>query len=735
MIEGVSERTGGVPLFVEEVTRLLLERGAQGGVQAIPPTLQQSLAARLDRLGPAREVAQVGAVLGRDFVYALLRNVAEIDEPALQASLDRLADADLLFVEGAPPQANYRFKHALIQDAAYDSLLKSRRQALHRRAAELLRDQPERAAAEPEVIAHRFTEAAHDDLAIEWWGQAGDQALRRSAFQEAIAHLGRAIEMADKAGATAHPSIGGSAVPNQRLTQLHVAHGNALIAARGFGAAETAEAFAKARESAVGGKDAPERLAADYGLWAGNFVRGELPSMRAHSADFLNDVEARPDSPEAGVAHRAAGITCWVAGEYREARDHLERALALFQPGRDDDLAFRFGPDAGVLAMHYLALTLWPMGDIARAVSLVGRAEARIADLTHVGTLAPGRMHAAMFDLMRGDRARVAANAFELTRLAREFDLNLFRAFSVFLEGWASPASGASGSGLEGMRRGVELLREQNVLWFDGLLEMALAEAEAQWGDAGRAVAIFDETLATCDRTGCRAFEAELHRVRGEMLLRHDHMNPVPAEAAFCRAIEIARGQGTRSFELRAALSLAKLCHATGRDADAHAALAPALEGFAPTPEMPEIAEAQVLLAALAETEEVKAAATQRQRLTHLRVAYGNALIAARGFGAPETTDAFAKARELSFGARDSPEQLAADYGLWVGSCVRGELSSMRAHAAAFLSDIEARPDSPEAGVAHRAAGPLAGSPASTRRRGIIWNARSFYSNPAATTI
>jgi predicted ATPase len=149
VIEGVSERTGGVPLFVEEVTRLLLERGEQGGVQAIPPTLQQSLAARLDRLGPAREVAQIGAVLGRDFTYALLRNVAKANEPMLHASLDRLADADLLFVEGVPPQASYRFKHALIQDAAYESLLKSRRQALHRRAAEILVDEPERAAAAP----------------------------------------------------------------------------------------------------------------------------------------------------------------------------------------------------------------------------------------------------------------------------------------------------------------------------------------------------------------------------------------------------------------------------------------------------------------------------------------------------------------------------------------------------------------------------------------------------------
>src|SRR5271168_1463969 len=191
IVAGVSERTGGVPLFVEEVTRLLLERGEQGGAQAIPPTLQQSLAARLDRLGSARETAQIGAVLGRGFA------------DALQSALERLAQADILFVEGDGPQANYRFKHALIQDAAYGSLLKSRRQAMHRRAAEILRGQPERAAVEPEIVAHHFTQAGLDDLAIEWWGKAGDQALRRSAFKEAIAHLGKAIEMADKAGATA----------------------------------------------------------------------------------------------------------------------------------------------------------------------------------------------------------------------------------------------------------------------------------------------------------------------------------------------------------------------------------------------------------------------------------------------------------------------------------------------------------------------------------------------------
>jgi class 3 adenylate cyclase/predicted ATPase len=700
VIEGVSERTGGVPLFVEEVTRLLVERGEQGGVQAIPPTLQQSLAARLDRLGPAREVAQVGAVLGRDFVYALLRDVAEIDEPALQASLERLADADLLFVEGAPPEAKYRFKHALIQDAAYDSLLKSRRQALHRRAAEALRE----ANAEPEAIAHHFTEAGLDDLAIEWWGKAGDQALRRSAFQEAIAHLGKAIELADRDGrAVARQPTVSAAVPN--LTQLHAAQGVALFAARGGGALETTEAFARARESASRDEDAPERLAADYGLWVGSYVRGELPSMRAGVRAFLGDTEARPDSPEAGVAHRAAGLTCWFAGEYREARDHLERALGLFLPGRDDDLAFRFGLDPGVAAMVNLAAVSWSLGEVDNAISLIERMQTRLAGLTHVGMLAFGKMHSALFDLMRGDHARATPKTFQLASIAREHELAMYDAFGAFLHGWTTTKSGTLAAGLENMRRGVAMLREQNILLFDGLLKIALAEAEAAAGDLDRALAALGEGLATAELMGFRAFEAELHRARGDILLQRDPGNPAPVEEAFLTAIAVAKQQGTRSFELRAALSLAKVYRATDRLAAADAVLAPAIEGFAPTPQMPEIAAAQALLAALSQSDEVKSEAARRQRRTRLHVAYGNALIAARGFGAPETTAAFARARESASGVKDAPERLAADWGLWSSSYVRGELPSMRAHAATLLSGVEARPDSPEAGVAHRAAG------------------------------
>jgi class 3 adenylate cyclase/tetratricopeptide (TPR) repeat protein len=729
VIEGVNARTGGVPLFVEEVTRLLLERGEQGGVQAIPPTLQQSLAARLDRLGPARETAQIGAVLGRDFGYSLLRDVAETDETTLQTALERLADADLLIAEDAGHEANYRFKHALIQDAAYDSLLKSRRQALHRRAAEVLRDQPERAAAEPEVIAHHFTQAGLDDLAIEWWGKAGDQALRRSAFQEAIAHLGTAIAMADKArGGTA-------AVASGERARLHADYANALIPVRGHGATETTEAFAKARESAAGDRDALARLAADYGLWVGSITRFELPAARAYAAAFLSDVEARPDSPEVGVAHRVMGTTQWAAGEYRQAQDHLQRALALFEPGHDDDLAYRFGQDAGVAAMVNLAFTLWPLGEVERALSLLADAEARTASITHVGTLAYTRWQAAIFELLRGDHARAASNAVELARLTREHDLPTWRAYAVFLEGVASAQSGSNVGGLADIRRGVELLREQNVLLFDGLTKITLAEAEARGRDVDRALVILDEALATSERIGHRAFDAELHRARGEMLLKRSPADPAPAQAAFARAIEIAGAQGTRSFGLRAALALAKLYQSTGRPLDAHAVLAPALEGFAPTPEMTEIAEAQALLAKLQETGEVKAAEAQRQRRLHLQTAYGNALIAARGYGAQETTEAFARARELAAGDKDAPGRLAADYGLW--SAASREASCRRCGRTPRLSSVtlRRRPSRPRPASPCASPDQLAGSPASIARPKIFWNGRSPCSNLAATTI
>ena len=296
-----------------------------------------------------------------------------------------------------------------------------------------------------------------------------------------------------------------------------------------------------------------ERLLEEISLWLGSYYRADLPSMRSHAETLFNHREARPDSAEAGVVHRVLGINHHFAGDYVEARRHLERALALFRPGHDDDLAYRLGVDAGVAAMALLAFASWPLGEVDRAMSLADRMAARAATLAHGNTRAFGATFACLFELLRGDMSRAAPNGVELSRLAREHDLPLWRPFGLFFERLATAESGA----LEDMRRGVELLRGQNVLMFDGLIKIALAAAEARAGDADRALVILDEALATSDRAGYRAFEAELYRARGEILLKRNSGNPAPAEEAFLTAITVAKKQATRSFELRAALSLA----------------------------------------------------------------------------------------------------------------------------------------------------------------------------------
>ena len=344
----------------------------------------------------------------------------------------------------------------------------------------------------------------------------------------------------------------------------------------------------------------------------------------------------------------------------------------------------------------------WPLGEVDRAISLIDRAQLRSADFTHAGVLAFARMHSALFDLMRRDHVRAAPRASELVRITREHKLTMYGAFGAFLESWATHAGGAPGDGLGDMRRAVDELRGQNVLLFDGLLKIALAEAEARAGDPDRAVALVDEGLATAERTGYRAFEAELHRARGEMLLKRDSAQSAPAEEAFQSALAVAKQQSARSFELRAALALAKLYQSTGRHAEAHAVLAPALEGFSPTPEMPEIAEADALLAALADTVEVKAAEAQRQRRLHLQTAYGQAMLWSKGFAAEETKVALAHGAELAGKSDGFAERFAACHGQWTICLARGELRSAREMASAYLKEAVGAGRPVEAGVACR---------------------------------
>ena len=690
VIEDVAARTGGVPLFVEEVTRLLLERGEQGGTQAIPPTLQQSLMAQLDRLGPAREVAQIGSVIGRGFSYKLLQAVASMDDAPLEAALEKLSDADIVLVDGVLPESEYRFKHALIQDAAYENLLKSRRQVLHRRIAETLRDRfADKAAAEPEVLAHHFTQAGLTDAAIEWWGKAGDQALRRSAFQEAIAHLGKAIEMADRADDGAPRAVAAQAAGSQRL-QLQTAYGSALLHGRGMQSPETRRAFSRAQELAVGPDDPSERFSIQYALWAGHFVRGELAPLREIAELVLREVEGRPASPEAVVGFRLNGATEWFVGNFTAARAFLERARDIFDPQLHSDHASRFAQDIGVTIAAYHALVLWLLGEVDQARAVAEEGVERAIRTGHVSTIGYAHFHFAVFEMLRRCTSASASHIDAFVNVTRTHEMQMWTAYGKFLAPWSRRGVDGKDAVLAEMRNSIATCREQNIGNYIPFLTTALAEAEAQAGETEQALATIDGAIGDTERSGQRWFAAETHRIRGDILLKRDPVNTAPAEEAFLTAIAVAQQQKARSFELQAALSLAKLYQSTGRAADAHAVLAPALEGFSPTPEFPEIAEAQALLAMLADTDEAKKAAASRQRRLKLQTSYGQAMIWSKGFGSEETKTAFLRAQELAAGVDNVAEQFTILYGLWVGYLSRGEFAVGRETAEAFRREAEA---------------------------------------------
>jgi tetratricopeptide (TPR) repeat protein len=554
--------------------------------------LQDSLTARLDHLAPIKDTAQVAAVIGREFPYSLLKLISGRDDAELRGALEQLEDAELVFRHGDPAEPLYSFKHALLQDAAYDSLLKSRRQVLHRRIAETMRDKfPALADTQPEVIAHHFGRAGAPQEAVEWWGKAGERSLHRSAFAEAIGHFRRASECAE-----ALPDV--PAVRHVRL-RLHIACGSALMASRGHHAAETTAAFARARELAEGLDDATERFSAYYGLWVGHYVRAEIAPMRELADAFLNDASRRKGSPELCVAHRCCGVTKWFEGDFVGARSHLEEALAIYDPQRDRDLGYRFGSDVGVAAMVYLALALWPLGEVARARTLIEEGLRLAVERGQVYTLAYGYGYKGIFETIRRDPARAIPHLQDFLGLSQKYGLQLFEIGASFLLSWAR--HGGDHPAASTMRRCLAVLAEQKYALFWPVMHTLLAEVEADEGRIDAGLQILDDQLAAIDRSGHHAFDVELHRMRGELLRRSGPGGWAAAEAAFTRAIAVAQAQRSRTFELRASVSLAQLYHDMGRREAAADLLVPALAGFDDAVEVPEVLHAQRLLAASSE--------------------------------------------------------------------------------------------------------------------------------------
>jgi predicted ATPase len=468
---------------------------------------------------------------------------------------------------------------------------------LHRRVAEILRDGfPDTAAAEPEVLAHHFTQAGLTDAGIEWWGNAGEQALRRSAFQEAVSHLGKAIEMTDRTGEGMSAATTASASATQRL-KLQTNLAKALLWSRGFGA-EAKAAFLRARELAAAIDNTTERFTIYHGLWIGHIVPGELELARETAETFLREAERGARTTEYGVSRCLLGMTCLWQGDLIEAQANFVEVLSIYDPERDCKARFRYGPDTGAMARVCLARTKWQLGEVGPARALIEEAVAHATETGHVPTLAVTYFSNALFEMVRGDAGAARHDAEIVVRLSQENALMHYGALAALASAWASARLDGRETGATELRQALaaytDLGSELGVPFYQGLL----AEIEAQ-GDAEGALTRIDEALTLAGETGEHWSDAYLHRCGGEILLKPDPSNTAPAEDAFLTAIAIAQQQKARSFELRAALDLARLYNSTSRSADAHAVLASALKRFSPSPEFPEIAEAQTLLSAL----------------------------------------------------------------------------------------------------------------------------------------
>ena len=595
VMEQIVSKADGVPLFIEELTKAILELGLlakdESGYRlsgplpllAIPLTLQDLLMARLDRLGPAKAIAQIGAVIGREFTYALLGAVAASDEVALRDALDRLEAAELMTCRGKPPETTYTFKHALVQDAAYASLLRKQRTELHDRIAAALIDQfSARAEMEPEIVAHHLAEAGSIEPAIEWWSKAAEQSSRRTALAEAIAHRQKAVVLADS-------STGPSAIGIKRL-RLQVELASALMVMKGYVAPETVNAFMRARDFADGVGDCVERQTLYYGLWLIGIIRGELNPMREAAEMLLRAVKHRPQLPESADPYMAYGLTHFFEGRFKEARTHQERAYALSSVATSGS-ALTYNTVAGICTFAY---PLSALGELGLADQVIeqsfARAEAgkNIATKVYVHSLAL-RIVGWYSSVVRiRQLAKVAGEG-------GEHGIHLSIATARFFENLARWRSGDRNAVFDEMHSAVAVFR--NELWtVYPTATVLLAEVEAAAGRVDVALRSLDDLLVEVDRSGQHWFDAEIYRQRAELLLllnRNDARKPAED---LRRALQIARTQEGKLFELRAAISLARLWRDQGKRAEARDLLSPIYNWFVGDFDMPDFVAAKALL-------------------------------------------------------------------------------------------------------------------------------------------
>ena len=605
VLQQIIAKMDGVPLFVEEITKSLLESGQLKALDGhyeltkpfstftIPATLQDSLMARLDRLVSAKGIAQLGAAIGRQFAYDLLHVVSQLDEVTLQRELGRLVEAEIVYQRGLPPQAAYTFKHALIQDAAYESLLKSTRQQYHQRIAQVLEAQfPETAEAQPELLAHHYTEAGLAEQAVSYWHKASQRAIERSAHLEAIAHLRQGLELLQTLPVTLERI--------QREVDMLIALGASLRATKGSGALEVGETYTRARQLCEPLEDPQRLFPVLRGLHGYYNVHAELQMAHALSEQLLTLAQQVQDATMLVAAHRALGTTlCWL-GEVASAQTHFAQGIALYDSQLHRATVLLYGVDVGVMCYSHAAWALWFLGYPDQGLARNQEAVTLAQQLAHSYSLGFALNWAAIFHQLRREMRLTQEHAEAAISLATDQGFPQWKANGAILRGWTLAHQGQAQEGIAQIHQSLGAHRATVAAIAGSYFLALLAEAYGMQGEPEAGLTVLTEALTRAETIGERWYESELYRLKGELLLQQSSDHQSEAEHCFQQAITVARAQQAKSFELRATTSLARLWHQQGKRQEAHDLLAPVYHWFTEGFETADLKDAKALLDELA---------------------------------------------------------------------------------------------------------------------------------------
>ncbi|MGC1845292.1 MAG: adenylate/guanylate cyclase domain-containing protein [Pseudolabrys sp.] len=581
LVDQIIEKADGVPLFIEELTSSTLSaplqetsgRTEQLASLRVPETLSDALMERLDRVAPSRRVAQIAAVIGREFSYDLLSAAARIDEEDMQSALSLLEKADIIYRVGISPFVRFAFKHVLLRDAIYDSLLKSKRQQIHADiAAILVHDFPKLVENQPEVLALHYQEASNHQMAIRYWFESGQRALAHSANVEAIANFRKALQLLNALPETP-----------ERIKQeidIQLALGIPLIAVRGYTAAETREAFSRARTLCLRLGDIPEYFQALFGLWGNHWMCGKNDEALRMADEFLSRSRALSDPVLLMVANRVMGSTLLTLGDFQSSASHFEETIRL-STGREERPLYNLymvGPRAASLLL--LSWDLWILGYPDQALSRVSEALALGKDLGHPYTVAFAHYMTSVVHLLRGDAAHALESAERSFEMSQEQRFSLYAILSRISRGRAIGELGRLGEARVELTQGIDEARRNGVGFMLPMMDSWLADVHTKTGENEYALSFVERALTNIGDVTGRSWEAELHRQRAQILLALDPSKLREAESHLQKSIEVARGQSAKSLELRAATNLAELWRTQGRPDEARALLEPICHWF-----------------------------------------------------------------------------------------------------------------------------------------------------------